>query len=205
MPSTKPKIDADVRARILDRLGDRSIVLVGLMGCGKSTVGRRLALALDLGFVDADTEIESAAGKSIPDIFAEDGEVFFRDRERLVIDRLLQASPHVLATGGGAYMDTATRENISRSAVCVWLKADLTTLVRRVKKRNNRPLLQQGNVRETMSKLMDQRYPVYARADVVVEARDITHDAVAEDIIAGLDRFLAGGVPLPAADRRAVP
>jgi shikimate kinase len=188
--STKPKIDAALRARVLEALHGRSIVLVGLMGCGKSTVGRRLAVALDLDFVDADSEIEVAAGKSIPEIFKEDGEPFFRDRERMVISRLLSDGPRVLATGGGAYMDAETRENIAQSGISVWIKADLATLVRRVKKRGNRPLLQQGDVKAKMSELMEQRYPVYGGADVAVDSRDVSHDVVAREIIEGIDRYL---------------
>lgn len=202
MSSSKAKIDPDMRARVLASLSDRSIVLVGLMGCGKSTVGRRVAAALDLDFVDADTEIEEAARKSIPEIFADEGEPFFRDRERRVIARLLTEKGHVLATGGGAYMDDATRENIRSAGICVWLKADLPTLVRRVKKRNHRPLLQQGDVRATMKKLMDTRYPVYAEADVTIDARDISHDLVAREIVEGVDRFLRAEAATAASGRR---
>lgn len=189
MAASKRKFDHHAGQRVVTRLKSRSLVLVGLMGCGKSTVGRRVALALGLEFVDADTEIEAAAGKSIPEIFAEDGELFFRERERMVIARLLEA-PRVLATGGGAYMDDVTRGNISKCGISVWLKADLPTLVRRVKKRSNRPLLQNGNVQATMSRLMDERYPVYAGANIVVDARDVSHDVVAREIIEAADRYL---------------
>src|SRR5215218_9869364 len=149
---------------IRSRLGRRSVVLVGLMGAGKSTVGRRLGSKLGLPFRDADHEIEAAAGMTIPDIFAIYGEAYFRDGERRVIARLLQDGPMVLATGGGAYMNEETRAGIRERAVSIWLKADLEVLLKRVRKRSNRPLLQNPDPEGTMRKLMDIRYPVYAEA-----------------------------------------
>jgi shikimate kinase len=176
--------------RVRQLLAGRAIVLVGLMGAGKSTVGRRLAARLGLIFCDADNEIEEAAGMSIPDIFAIYGEAHFRDGERRVIDRLLRDGSIVLATGGGAFMDETTRANVKEAGVSVWLKADLETLMRRVRKRSNRPLLQNPDPEGTMRKLMDARYPVYAEADVTVESREGTHEQVVELIVSALDTYL---------------
>lgn len=167
----------------------RTIVLVGLMGAGKSSVGKRLAQRLHVPFIDADTEIESAAGCSIDQIFERHGEAAFRDGERRVIGRLLtENTPHVLATGGGAFMDPETRSRIKASALSVWLKADLDVLVRRVKKRNNRPLLKKGDPRDVLARLIDIRYPVYAEADLTVESIDGPHDRVVDDILAVVAR-----------------
>ncbi|MFA7638971.1 MAG: shikimate kinase, partial [Parvibaculum sp.] len=151
-------------------LAERSIVLVGLMGAGKTTVGRRLAKRLDLPFRDADAEIEEAAGETIPEIFERHGEAAFRTGERRVIARLLGSEPHILATGGGAYMDPVTRANIAARGISIWLKADLDVLMKRIGKRGDRPLLQTGDPRATMKRLMDQRYPVYAQADITIES-----------------------------------
>lgn len=180
-----------IEGRVKRALDGRSIVLVGLMGAGKSTVGRRLAARLGLRFRDADNEIEAAAGMSIPDIFATYGEAHFRDGERRVIERLLQGKPMVLATGGGAYMDSATRETIAQCGVSVWLRADLDTLMRRVRKRSNRPLLQNPDPEGTMQRLIDARYPVYALADVCVESREGPHEKVVEAIISALNTHLS--------------
>ncbi|KPQ12166.1 MAG: shikimate kinase AroK [Saliniramus fredricksonii] len=183
---------AHAEGRVRQALAGRPIVLVGLMGAGKSTVGRRLAARLGMVFRDADNEIEAAAGMSIPDIFAVYGEAHFRDGERRVIERLLHEERMVLATGGGAYMDETTRARIRAHAVSVWLRADLDTLMRRVRKRSNRPLLQNADPEGVMRRLMDARYPVYAEADVVVESREGPHEKVVEAIIAALDAHLAG-------------
>lgn len=189
--STPASDPADmVEGRVKRALDGRSIVLVGLMGAGKSTVGRRLAARLGLRFRDADNEIEAAAGMSIPDIFTTYGEAHFRDGERRVIDRLLHGKPMVLATGGGAYMDPATRETIAKCGVSVWLRADLETLMRRVRKRSNRPLLQNPDPEGTMQRLIDARYPVYALADISVESREGPHEKVVETIIAALEARL---------------
>ncbi|MFN3687778.1 shikimate kinase [Salinarimonas sp.] len=177
--------------RVRERLGERPVVLVGLMGAGKSTVGRRLASRLGLPFRDADSEIEDAAGMSIADIFATFGEPYFRDGERRVIDRLLHAGAMVLATGGGAYMDAQTRAAIAQAGISVWLEADLDTLMRRVRKRPTRPLLQNPDPEGTMRRLMDERYPVYALADLRVVSRDGTHGEVVDAIVAALDAHLA--------------
>jgi shikimate kinase len=170
--------DAQSLATIKSALGDRSIVMVGLMGCGKSAVGRRLAAKLGLPFVDADEEIEKAAGKSIEDIFAEHGEPYFRDGERKVLARLLRSGPQVLATGGGAFMNAETRAAIAQTGISVWLKAELPLLMRRVAKRSNRPLLKTGEPEDVMRNLMETRYPVYALADVTVESRDVPHEVI---------------------------
>ncbi|MEP2827685.1 shikimate kinase [Parvibaculum sp.] len=172
-------------------LAERAIVLVGLMGAGKTTVGRRLARRLDLAFVDTDAEIEEAAGESIPEIFERRGEAAFRAGERRVIARLLDEGPQVLATGGGAFMDPLTRANIAARGISIWLKADLDVLMKRVSKRGDRPLLQTGDPRETMKRLMDQRYPVYAEADITIESLEGPHDAVVEQVIEKLDLFRA--------------
>jgi shikimate kinase len=157
------------------------------MGAGKSTVGRRLATRLGMPFVDADHEIEAAAGCTIPEFFERHGEAAFRDGESRVIARLLRGEPKILATGGGAFMNEKTRERIKRRATSVWLRADLDLLVSRVTRRDNRPLLKQGDPREIMQRLMDERYPVYAEADIVVDSDDGPHEAVVERIVAALD------------------
>ena len=178
---------------IKSALGDRSIVMVGLMGCGKSAVGRRLAARLGLPFVDADEEIEKAAGQTIADIFAEHGEPYFREGERKVLARLMRSGPQVLATGGGAFMNAETRAAIAERGVSVWLRAELPLLLRRVAKRNNRPLLKDGDPEVVMQKLMDARYPVYAQADITVESRDVPHDVIVGEII---ERFASSpGAP----------
>ncbi|AWM85735.1 shikimate kinase [Microvirga sp. 17 mud 1-3] len=171
---------------IARQLGSRSLVLVGLMGAGKSTVGRRLAQKLGLPFRDADHEIEAAAGMSIADIFAIHGEDHFRDGERRVIARLLQEGPMVLATGGGAFMNEETRIAIAENGVSVWLKADLDILMRRVRKRATRPLLKTADPEGTMRRLMEIRYPVYATADVTVYSHEAPHERVVADTIQAL-------------------
>ncbi len=164
----------------------RSIVLIGMMGAGKTTVGRRLARHLDLRFVDADHEIESAAGMSVADIFATHGEPYFRAGEKRVIARLLDEGPCVLATGGGAWMDAETRAAVAAKGLSVWLRADVDTLVERCAGRASRPLLAQGDLRATMTRLLAQREPVYAQADVVVESGAGPHGGVVRQIIAAL-------------------
>jgi shikimate kinase len=180
--------DDDEAKAIVARLGARSIVMVGLMGCGKTSVGRRLAARLGLPFVDADEEIEAAAGKSIADIFAEHGEPYFRDGERRVIARLLANGPLVLATGGGAYMNEETRRRIRERGIAIWLRAELPVLMRRVAKRMNRPLLKTADPQATMQRLMDERYPIYAEADVAIDSRDVTHETIVAEIIEELAR-----------------
>jgi shikimate kinase len=175
----------DIRAR----LGDRAIVLVGLMGAGKTTVGRRLATRLNLPFSDADVEIETAAGMPISDIFAIYGEPAFRDGERRVIARLLEEGPRVLATGGGAFMNPETRARIAASGVSVWLKVDHETLMRRVRRRSNRPLLANPDPEGTMRRLIAERYPIYAEANVTVESHDMPHDRVVAQVVKALESW----------------
>ena len=171
-------------------LRERTIALVGLMGVGKTTIGRKLAQALDLPFYDADHEIETAAGRSIPEIFAEMGEAEFRAGERRVIARLLKSGPHVLATGGGAFMDPEIRGLIERGATSVWLKADLDVMVRRVSRKDTRPLLSGKDPRTVLTALMKERYPVYALADLTVETDDRPAGESVEAIVAALERRL---------------
>jgi len=165
---------------------ERAIVLVGLMGAGKSTVGRRLANALHLQFHDADHEIETAAGCSITDFFEKYGEPAFREGERRVIARLLDGPKHVLATGGGAFMDPTTRDIIKSKGISVWLRADLDLLMTRVAKRQTRPLLKTADPRATMQKLMDERYPVYAEANITVDSNGGPHEAIVQQIVGQL-------------------
>jgi len=167
----------------LSPLRGRTIALVGMMGVGKSSIGKRLAQALDLPFRDADEEIETAAKRSVSEIFTELGEDEFRAGERRVISRLLDQPPHVLATGGGAFMNDMTRALIKAKAVSVWLKADLDVLVRRVGKRDTRPLLKGKDVRAVLSELMRARDPIYAGADIVIETSDGPHQAAVDAII----------------------
>jgi shikimate kinase len=169
---------------------DRSLVLVGLMGAGKSTIGRRLAARLDLPFVDADNEIEAAAGCTIQEIFEEHGEDYFRDGERRVIERLLKGPKCVLATGGGAFMNEETRALIKDRGCSLWLRADLEILVQRTGRRTHRPLLNKGNPREILENLMSERYPVYSQSNVAVETDDSPHNVVVERALAALTEYL---------------
>ncbi len=161
--------------------------MVGMMGCGKSAIGKRLAQVLDLRFVDADDEIEKAAGMSINDIFAQLGEGHFRDGERRVIARLLAGGPQVLSTGGGAFMSEETRELVKELGISVWLRAELPILMRRVVRRDNRPLLKTPNPEAKMRELLALRNPIYALADITVESRDVSHDVIVNEILAKLD------------------
>jgi shikimate kinase len=181
----------DDRARPPD--WPRTLVLVGLMGAGKSCIGRRLAQQRAVPFADSDAEVERAAGMSIPEIFETYGEASFRDCERRVIARMLRAAPHVMAVGGGAFMNPDTRELIQRRAISVWLRADLDLLVRRTGKRNTRPLLQRGDPRQILSDLMDERHPVYAEADLTVDSVDGPPEATVERVLQAVDRHVASG------------
>ncbi|MCL4714587.1 MAG: shikimate kinase [Hyphomonadaceae bacterium] len=169
----------------------RTIALVGLMGAGKTTVGRRLAHALDLPFADADAEIVNAAGQSIETIFAEHGECEFRRGERKVIARLLEGPVHVLATGGGAFIDPRTRELMKERAISIWLKAPLEVLMKRVSKRSGRPLLKEDDPLAVMQRLMGERYPIYAEADITVETNAGPHNVAVSAIIEALREHLA--------------
>jgi shikimate kinase len=178
-------------AAVLTRLGRRSIVMVGMMGVGKSSIGRRLAARLGVPFVDADAEIEKAAGMSIADIFARHGEAYFRSGEARVIARLLDGGPQVLASGGGAVMNADTRAAIKARGISVWLRADIDVLLRRVAKRKNeRPMLQTDDPSETLRQLLIAREPVYAQADLTVQSREGPHDAIVAEIMQALSGFL---------------
>lgn len=171
------------------QLGVHPIVLVGLMGAGKTSVGRRLAEKLGIPFVDADHEIEEAAGKSIAEIFSDHGEAYFREGERRVIQRLIGNGTQVLATGGGAFMNDETRARIQEHGISVWLKASLPLLMKRVAKRQDRPLLKADDPQTVMRNLMEKRYPVYGLADVMVESRDVQHGQMVNDVIRALAQW----------------
>jgi shikimate kinase len=173
-------------AEVVTALGARSIVLVGMMGAGKSSIGRRLASRLALPFVDADTEIEERAGMSIAELFEMHGEAYFRAGEARVLARLLVNGPQVLATGGGAYMNADTRALIRQYGVSVWLKADFDLLLRRIKRRNDRPLLKTDDPAVRLQQLIDERYPIYGEADVTVHSRDVPHETIVDEIVAAL-------------------
>ena len=167
-------------------VADGAIWLVGMMGAGKSSIGKRLAERLGLAFVDADTEIETAAGKTIPEIFAEHGESYFREGEKRVISRILVGGGQVLATGGGAFMNAETQALIARRGVSVWLRADADILMQRVRKRSNRPMLKTADPEATLLALIAQRSPVYALADVTVQSREVPHEVIVGEILAAL-------------------
>jgi shikimate kinase len=186
----KKELKPERLARIREALVARSIVLIGLMGAGKTAVGRRLANRLDLPFTDADSEIEIAAGQTVSEIFTEHGEPYFRQGESRVIARLLQGGPQVLATGGGAYVDARTRANIKARGISIWLKAELPVLLHRVRRRDNRPLLDSDDPDKVMRELMEKRYPIYAEADITVESRDVAHDLIVGDVVEALLRWL---------------
>jgi shikimate kinase len=174
----------------------RTLALVGLMGAGKTSIGRRLAQRLALPFLDADTEIEAAAGCTVEEIFERHGEAAFRDGERRVIARLLDTPPHILATGGGAFMDPATRDLLRERAITLWLRADIELLLARVARRNNRPLLKRGDPRAVLERLMAERHPVYALADLTIDSLEGPPEATVERVMTALERFL---VPVPTA------
>lgn len=189
MTVTDPLTPADVQA-LRARLGSRSIVLVGLMGAGKTVIGRKVAQALDLPFTDSDHEIEAVSRMSVPELFEVYGEAEFRSLERRVIARLLKSGPQVVSTGGGAFMDQSTRSAVARRGLSVWLKADLDTLMERVAKRQNRPLLQTADPRAVMERLMELRYPIYAKANVTVNTRDDSKEVITAETIAAISHFL---------------
>lgn len=172
-----------LRSRVLERLNGRSVALVGLMGAGKTTVGKRLAQVLELPFCDTDDEIESAARMSVPELFEAYGEPEFRALEERVIARIVEGGQMIVSTGGGAYMSAATREALSRHAVVVWLKADLDILMERVRRRSNRPLLKAPDPEAVMRALMEKRHPIYALADITVSSRPVRREVIAQDIM----------------------
>ena len=204
MPETATPASASTspEAEITTALGTRSVVLVGMMGVGKSTIGRRLSARLRLPFLDADTEIEAAAGMSIPDIFETHGELQFRDGEARVIARLLDSGPAVLATGGGAFIREETRSRIGAKAVSIWLKADADIIMRRVKRRADRPLLQTADPAATVGRLMSEREPLYQRADLTIWSRDVPHEKIVDECIEALYTRLCGGAAKEIPDRR---
>ena len=183
---------ASQEAEIISALGTRSVVLVGMMGAGKSTIGRRLSARLHLPFLDADTEIEAAAGMSISDIFETHGEPHFRDGEARVIARLLDGGPAVIATGGGAFMREETRNRIRDKAVSLWLKADAEIIMKRVKRRADRPLLQTADPAATVGRLIEEREPVYQRADLTIWSRDVPHERIVDECLDALHAWLCG-------------
>lgn len=192
----------DKRDELVALLGGRPIVLVGMMGAGKTTVGRRLANKLGRRFIDSDEEVENAAGMSIEDIFKTHGEADFRSGEVRVIARLLRESDIVLGTGGGAFINPETRGLVKAEAVSVWIKADFELLFSRVSRRTNRPLLRTANPRETLRNLIDSRYPTYAEADVTIVSKDVPQDVVANNIIDALIEFLGKRGPQESAHGR---
>lgn len=194
MTETAPpqQVHSSADAEITRSLGDRSVVLVGMMGAGKSTIGRRLAARLHLPFVDADQEIEAAAGMSIPEIFAAHGEPYFRDGEARVIARLLDSGPAILATGGGAFLRQETRERIARRGISLWLRADADVVLRRVKRRADRPLLQTADPAATIERLLAERTPFYQQADIEILSRDVPHEKIVEECAEALHARLCG-------------
>ena len=199
-------------ATLIAALGARTVVLVGMMGSGKSSIGRRLAARLGIPFVDADSEIETAHRMTIPDIFSTYGEAYFRAGETRVIARLLEGGPQVLATGGGAFMNADTRAAIGANGISVWLKAELDVLMRRIRRRQDRPLLKTEDPGETLRTLMAERYPVYAQADITIQSREVPHEKIVDEIVDALAVALTPKVearkadaPDAVADRDGVP
>ena len=195
MPETASHAAASIsqEADVTSALGTRSVVLVGMMGAGKSTIGRRLASRLRLPFLDADTEIEAAhAGMTIPEIFATHGEPYFRDGEARVIARLLDNGPVILATGGGAFLREETRNRISDKAISIWLKAEADIIMRRVKRRADRPLLKTADPAGTVERLIGEREPFYQHADLTIWSRDVPHEKIVDECIEALHLRLCG-------------
>lgn len=186
-------------AALTAALGRRSIVLVGMMGAGKSSIGRRVATRLGIPFVDADAEIEKAAGMTITDIFAIRGEAEFRAGEARVITRLLEGGPQVLATGGGAFVNPETRAAVAAKGISVWLKAEFDVLLKRIRRRHDRPLLKTDDPAATLRKLMQERDPIYALADLTVQSRDVLHDKIVDEIVSALAGRLGATCAQPSA------
>lgn len=191
MSNNSDNIQTESAREVRTLLGDtKSLVLIGLMGAGKSSIGRRLAERLEMPFKDADSEIEAAAGCTVAEFFEAYGEAEFRDGERRVIQRLLEGDQIVLATGGGAFMNEETRGTIRDKAITIWMKADLDVLVRRTSRRKTRPLLLSGNPEDILRRLMTERHPVYEKADVIIESRDVLHDVAVDAVVEGLETYL---------------
>jgi shikimate kinase len=189
-------VGGDQIDRVVSRLGSRSIVLVGMMGAGKTSIGRRLASLLHIPFLDADAEIEKAANLTIPEIFEHYGEAHFREGEQRVVARLLAGGPAVVATGGGAFMSEETRTRCRENGISIWLKVDAPVLLDRVRKKGNRPLLDRPNPDEVVQRLLEEREPIYGLADILVASRDGPHQSVVAEIVAALDRHLGEGAAL---------
>ena len=210
-PDEAPKVDFEMNAQtanqsdderpaLVGRLGVRSVVFVGLMGAGKTAIGRKVAGALSLPFIDSDHEIETVSRMTVPELFERYGEAEFRALEQRVILRLLETGPQVLSTGGGAFMNAQTREAIAAQGVSVWLKADVDLLMERVSKKQNRPLLKSENPRAVLEQLTKDRYPIYAHADITVPTRDERKEIIAAEVIEALERHLppvGAGIVLP--------
>ncbi len=184
-----------MNAAIGDLPLERSIVLVGLMGSGKSAIGRRLAARIGMDFIDADSEIEKAAGLSINDIFEVHGEQAFRDGERRVIARILSQPAHILATGGGAFMDPETRKLVKQRGISIWMRAEFDVLLRRVSRCDNRPLLKGTDKEEILRRLIEERYPVYGEADITVQSQDGPHEETVGEVIEAIKQFLENASP----------
>ena len=199
MSNDGPRVDQRTLERIRAALGNRTIVFVGMMGAGKTTLGRRVAQRLDLPFLDLDQEIEKAAALTVSEIFERHGEAHFRDGERRVVARLLAQGPQVLATGGGAFMNADTRAAIAAAGLSVWIEADPAVLFQRIRHKTTRPLLATPDPEGTLRRLVAERYPVYALADVTVKSRDVSKDVMTEEILAALathfDRSSVPGAP----------
>ena len=195
MAIVAPLASEDTVAEILKALGKRSIVFVGLMGAGKTAIGRKVAATLGIPFLDSDQEIEAVSRMTVPELFETYGEPEFRSLEQRVIARVLEQGPQVLSTGGGAFMNEQTRSLIAGSAVSVWLKADLDVLMERVSKKQNRPLLKAPDPRAVMQRLIDERYPVYAEASLTVPTRDEKKEVISEEVINSLFSHLTGAAP----------
>ncbi|MEQ1953729.1 shikimate kinase [Mesorhizobium sp. CN2-181] len=191
---TEPAISPDERRHgVLEKLAGRSVVFVGLMGAGKTAIGRKIAALLDLPFIDSDQEIEQVSRMTIPELFERYGEPEFRALEQRVIQRVLETGPQVLSTGGGAFMNAQTRGLIAAQAVSIWLKADLDVLFARVAKKQNRPLLKTDDPKATLRRLMDERYPIYAEANVTVYTRDERKDVIVGEVLDALAGHLGQG------------
>jgi len=185
-PNGTEAVSLELGARARAALGGRNLVLVGLMGAGKSAIGRLLALVMNIPFIDSDHEIERVSRMSIPELFAAYGEPEFRALERRVIKRLLKSGPRVVSTGGGAFMNDATRKAIKANSLSLWLSADLDVLWERVSKRDNRPLLKTENPKQTLKDLLELRYPVYGEADLEVKSRDVRKETIVEEVLAAI-------------------
>jgi shikimate kinase len=192
-PASHAGVDESLEARVARRLKGQTVALVGMMGAGKSSIGRRLAARLGLPFVDADAEIEQAANATISEIFEQHGEDYFRDGERRVIQRLLDGKPKIIATGGGAFVQPETREAIRGGAISLWLKADRDLILSRVRRRSNRPLLKADDPDTVVDRLIAERYPIYAEADIHIQSRDVAHEVVIDEIFVALDNHLGAG------------